>query len=65
MVVSLNSGLESHKEKEEESARFRATVDGLAPRAQEVREIGILSLNNQRQHRTVHTQKNVLPYTLC
>jgi len=29
------------------------------------REIGILLPNNQRQHRTLHTQKHVLPYSLC
>ena len=28
-------------------------------------EIGILLPNNQRQHRTVHIQKDVLPYALC
>ena len=28
-------------------------------------EIGILLPNNQRQHRTLHTQKDVLPYALC
>ena len=26
------------------------------------REIGILMPNNQRQHRTLHIQKDVLPY---
>jgi len=29
------------------------------------RDIGILMLNNQRQHRTLHTKKDVLPYALC
>ena len=29
-----------------------------------VREIGILFPNNQRQHRTLHIQKDVLPYAL-
>ena len=29
------------------------------------REIVILSPNNQRQHRALHIQKDVLPYTLC
>jgi len=29
------------------------------------REIGILLPNNQRQHRTLHIQKDVLPYALC
>jgi len=28
-------------------------------------EIGILLPNNQRQHRTLHIQKDVLPYALC
>ena len=28
-------------------------------------EIGISLPNNQRQHRTLHIQKNVLPYALC
>ena len=28
-------------------------------------EIGILLPNNQRQHCTLHTQKDVLPYALC
>jgi len=31
----------------------------------QVREIGILLPNNQRQHRTLHIQKDVLPYALC
>ena len=30
-----------------------------------VREIGMLLPNNQRQHHTVHLQKDVLPYALC
>ena len=30
-----------------------------------MQEIGILLPNNQRQHRTLHIQKNVLPYPLC
>jgi len=29
------------------------------------RKIGILLPNNQRQHRTLHIQKDVLPYALC
>ena len=29
------------------------------------REIGILLPNNQHQHRTLHIQKDVLPYALC
>jgi len=29
------------------------------------REIGVLLPNNQRQHRTLHTQKDVRPYALC
>ena len=29
------------------------------------REIGMLLPNNQRQHRTLHIQKDVLPYPLC
>jgi len=29
------------------------------------REIGILLPNNQRQHRALHIQKDVLPYALC
>ena len=29
------------------------------------REIGILLPNNQRQHRTLHIQKDVLPYASC
>jgi len=32
---------------------------------QSLREIGILLPNNQRQHRTLHIQKDVLPYALC
>jgi len=28
-------------------------------------EIGIFWPNNQRQHRTLHIQKDVLPYALC
>jgi hypothetical protein len=28
-------------------------------------EIGVLLLNNQRQHRTMHIQKDVLPYAVC
>ena len=28
-------------------------------------DIGILLPNNQRQHRTLHIQKDVLPDTLC
>ena len=34
-------------------------------RASTGREIGILLLNNQRQYRTLHIQKDVLPYALC
>ena len=30
-----------------------------------VKEIGILLLNNQRQNRTLHIKKDVLPYALC
>ena len=30
-----------------------------------VSEIGVLLPNNQRQHRTLHAQKDVLPYALC
>jgi hypothetical protein len=29
------------------------------------REIGIMLPNKQRQHRTLHIQKDVLPYTSC
>ena len=29
------------------------------------REIGILLENNQCQHRTLHIQKDMLPYALC
>ena len=29
------------------------------------KEIGILLPNNQRQHRTLHIQTDVLPYALC
>ena len=28
-------------------------------------EIGVVLPNNQRQHRTLHMQKDVLPYTSC
>ena len=28
-------------------------------------EIGILLPRNQRQHRTLHIQKHMLPYALC
>ena len=31
----------------------------------ESREIGILLPNNRRRHRTLHIQKDVLPYVLC
>ena len=34
-------------------------------RAATAREIGILLPNNQRQHRTLHIQEDVLPYALC
>ena len=40
---------------------FRTDVD-CRPR---MPEIGILLPNNQRQHRTLHIQKDVLPSTLC
>ena len=30
-----------------------------------LKKIGILLRNNQRQHRTLHIQKDVLPYALC
>jgi len=36
-------------------------VDGREP----AREIGMLLPNNQRQHRTLYNQKDVLPYALC
>jgi hypothetical protein len=29
------------------------------------RDIGVLSLNNQRQRRTLLIHKDLLPYTLC
>ena len=29
------------------------------------REIGVFLPNNQRQNRTLHIQKDVLPYALC
>ena len=29
------------------------------------RQIGLLLLNKQHQHRTLHIQKDVLPYALC
>ena len=29
------------------------------------KEVGILLPKNQRQHRTLHIQENVLPYALC
>jgi len=35
------------------------------PNANVQREIGMLLPNNQRQHRTLHIQKDVLPYALC
>ena len=28
-------------------------------------DVGVLLPNNQRQHRTLHMQKDVLPYALC
>ena len=31
----------------------------------EFREIGVFLPENPRQHRTLHIQKNVLPYALC
>jgi hypothetical protein len=34
-------------------------------RAQHIEEIGILLPNSQRQHRTMHIQKELLPYALC
>jgi len=30
-----------------------------------IRENGIVLPNNQRQHRTLHIQKDVLPYAVC
>ena len=30
-----------------------------------LREIGVLLPSSQRQHRTLHIQKDVLPYALC
>jgi len=30
-----------------------------------LREVGILLPNNQHQHRTMHIQKDMLPYALC
>jgi len=29
------------------------------------RDFGVLLTNNQRQHRTLHIQKDVLPYAFC
>jgi len=37
-------------------------IKGFEPSFQEV---GILLPNNQRQHRTLHVPKDVLPYALC
>ena len=39
------------------------TTEGLATCP--AREISFVLPNNQRQHRTLHIQKNVLPYALC
>jgi len=35
------------------------------PESSRAREIGVLLPNNQRQHRTLHIQKGVLPHALC
>ena len=42
-------------------------MDRFLPRTDQVswREIGISLPNNQRQHRTLHIQKDVLPCALC
>ena len=40
-------------------------LGGAPPECLEDEEIGILLPNNQRQHRTLHIQKGVLPYALC
>ena len=45
--------------------QWRRTCQGLGFRLQGVQEIGILLPNNQRQHRTLHIQKDLLPYALC
>jgi len=42
-----------------------ALVLGLADAMWSGREIGILLTNNQRQHRTLHMQEDVLPCALC
>ena len=37
----------------------------MGPPRYPARLIGILLPNNQRKHRTLHIQKDVLPYALC
>ena len=49
----------SHSPNEQERGSDAGVVD------QRGKEIGILLPNNQRQHRTLHTQKDALPYALC
>jgi len=46
------------------SIGFKVHAVSVLVRAQ-CREIGILLPNNQRQHRTLHIQEDVLPYALC
>ena len=41
-----------------------SAVESESPPATCDREISILLPNNQRQHRTLHDQKDVLPYAL-
>ena len=47
------------------SSRQPQKSDSLERRLRLLGEIDILLPNNQRQHRTLHIQKDELPYALC
>jgi len=51
--------------KDVSGAGFGAFPAAAAVRGPSQREIGIVLPNNQRQHHTLHIQKDVQPYTLC
>ena len=44
---------------------YCSLFDAFMKAALSLEELGILLPNNQRQHRTWHVQKDVLPYALC
>ena len=57
-ILDIKQGSKYHKSGQ--ILFFRDEIwDGLGP------EISMLLPSNQRQHRTLHIQKDVLPYTLC